>query len=215
MNRTHCKKRPASPPGVFFCACFCESAMAPPIKQLTPRNHRFLDEYLVDLNGTQAAIRAGYKPGEARNRAVRLLRDPSVSAALKRAMAQRAARTRITADRVLKEYARIAFADIREVADWGSEGINVREPAALTDDAAAAIAEISDGKKGGRARLKLHDKKHALDAIARHLGLFERYLRPVGNPEMRLKAADSARAKLRARIEALAAAQRAAAEPKE
>jgi len=186
-----------------------------PLQSLTRRHRRFIDEYLVDLNGKQAAIRVGYRDRYADDSACRLLADPLIARAVKRAMAQRAARTRITADRVLKEYARIAFADIRDVADWGSGGINVREPRALTDDAAAAIAEISDGKKGGRARLRLHDKKHALDAIARHLGLFEHHPRPVGNPEMRLKAAESARAKLRARIEALAAAQRAAAEPKE
>jgi phage terminase small subunit len=83
-----------------------------------------------------------------------------------------AARLGITAERVLQEYARIAFADLRRVADWGPDGLLPKKPEALADDDAAAISEITTVGTGSRHyRLKLYDKKAALDAIARHLGM--------------------------------------------
>jgi Terminase small subunit len=86
---------------------------------------------------------------------------------------QRAARLGITVERVLQEYARIAFADLRRVADWGPDGLILKTPAALSDADAAAIAEITTTGSGSRQyRVKLYDKKSALDAIARHLGMF-------------------------------------------
>jgi phage terminase small subunit len=85
---------------------------------------------------------------------------------------ERAARLGITADRVLQEYARIAFADLRRIADWGPDGLMPRNPEALTDADAAAISEITTVGAGTRHyRIKLYDKKAALDAIARHLGM--------------------------------------------
>jgi len=88
-------------------------------------------------------------------------------------IAERAARSGVTPERVLQEYARIAFADLRRVADWGPDGLVVKTPEALTEADAAAISEISTAGAGSRQyRVKLYDKKAALDAIARHLGMF-------------------------------------------
>ncbi len=70
---------------------------------------------------------------------------------------------------MLQEYARIAFADIRRLVEHRPEGVVLKEPAVLSADDAAAIAEISVA--GGRATVKLHDKRHALAAIERLLGL--------------------------------------------
>jgi phage terminase small subunit len=171
---------------------------------MSPRQRRFIDEYLVDLNGTQAAIRAGYAPKRASNSAWRLLRRPAIAAAVHEAMAARETRTRITADRVLKEYARIAFADMRRVTEWGPEGVKLRPHTAVSEDDAAAIAEIASGSdKGGRGRIKLHDKKGALDAIARHLGLFGG-AGTVADPQARAKAAARAREILDERLDRLA-----------
>jgi phage terminase small subunit len=83
---------------------------------------------------------------------------------------ERAAQLGITPEKVLQEYARIAFADLRRVADWGPDGLVVKPPAELNDGDAATISEIVT--TGGNARVKMHDKKAALDAIARHLGMF-------------------------------------------
>jgi hypothetical protein len=83
----------------------------------------------------------------------------------------RAARLGITVEKVLREYARIAFADLRHIAWWDAEGLHVKEHLSKAD--AAPISEIGTGASGkGPVRVKLYDKKAALDAIARHLGMF-------------------------------------------
>jgi len=88
------------------------------------------------------------------------------------AIAERAARLGITPERVLQEYARIAFADLRRLLEWGPAGVNVKAPESLSEADAAAISEIVAGAGAGKYRVKLYDKKAALDAIARHLGMF-------------------------------------------
>ena len=168
--------------------------------ELQPRHRRFVEEYLVDLNGTQAAQRAGFAEKGARHAAVWLLQQPNIKRELRRRMAERAARTRITADRVLKEYARIAFADIRSYTKWNANSITLRDAKELSEDDAAAIAEVST--TGGKPRLKLHDKKRALESIARHLGLFS--TRHAGDPEARDQEATRAREVLEQKIAELA-----------
>lgn len=90
---------------------------------LTDKQKAFVAEYLVDLNATQAAIRAGYSSKTAARIAVELLNKTQVAAAIQQAQAQREKRTLITADRVLTELARIAFADARAVVEWGKVGL--------------------------------------------------------------------------------------------
>jgi hypothetical protein len=89
-------------------------------------------------------------------------------------IAARAARLGITPERVLEEYARIAFASLRDIASWGPDGLEVKPSGDLTPAEVAAIAEIVAAAGSGRVyRIKLHDKKPVLDAIARHLGMRE------------------------------------------
>jgi phage terminase small subunit len=139
---------------------------------MTPRQQRFVEEYLTDANGHQAALRAGYKPRSARQTVTELLKRPEVAEAIRQGMAARAERTRITADRVLQEIARIAFADIGRLADWGPDGLTLAPKSAISEDDRAAIAELGAGSAG--PRLRLHNKQRALENIARHLGLFGR-----------------------------------------
>ena len=83
----------------------------------------------------------------------------------------RAARLGVTVEKVLREYAHIAFADLRHIVEWDAQTLHVKEKLSKAD--AAAIAEIGTGTAGkGPVRVKLYDKKAALDAIARHLGMF-------------------------------------------
>ena len=82
--------------------------------ELTPKQRAFVREYLIDLNATQAAIRAGYSEKAARSVAAENLTKPNIASAIDAAMKLRAERTDITADRVLKELAKIGFADIRK-----------------------------------------------------------------------------------------------------
>lgn len=142
---------------------------------MTPRQERFVEEYLVDLNATQAAIRAGYSAHSAGGNAYALLKRPEVRAAVERGRACLSRNTKVTAERVLQEYAALAFSDLRDVADWGPDGVVPKAAGALSVDAAKAVAEVSDSRTktgSGSVKVKLHDKKGALDALARHLGLF-------------------------------------------
>lgn len=163
---------------------------------LTDKQEMFVKEYLIDLNATQAAIRAGYSPKTARKIGNENLTKPDIQAAIEKAMAERSKRTQITADRVLQEYARLAFSDItdylkintaervvayKDVED--GEGNVTKEPVLgmvqavelydtdnVEKEKMLAVAAIKQSEFG--IELKLHDKKGALDAIARHLGLF-------------------------------------------
>src|SRR5262245_41685739 len=126
-------------------------------RELNPNQRRFVEEYLVDLNGKRAAIAAGYSAKNAAQIAWQLLHNGRVARAVREAMAARSKRTQITADRVLREYARIAFADIRNFTSAGAAGAtNLKSVAALSDDDAAAVAELTGAGDGERVRVKLH-----------------------------------------------------------
>ena len=143
---------------------------------MTPKQARFVEEYLVDLNATEAAIRAGYSRKTAYAQGSRLLRNAEVAPAVKAAQEERAARTRVNADRVVQELARIAFADIREVISWSASGVVTVKPSAeMTPEQAGALAEVQDvaTANGRTLRVKMHDKIPALTALARHLGMFK------------------------------------------
>lgn len=157
---------------------------------LTDKQRRFVDEYLVDLNATQAAIRAGYSQKTAGQIGEQNLKKLEVAAAVQEAQAARAKRTEITQDMVLRELAKIGFSDIRKIVRWGKTELRVTDAGDddgevteayhglalvgaddIDDDTAAAISEISEGREG--LKVKLHDKKGALVDIGRHLGMFK------------------------------------------
>lgn len=156
--------------------------------KLTAKQARFVDEYLVDLNATQAAIRSGYSARTAEWIGPQLLGKTHVAEAVARRMKDRQRRTEITQDRVLRELAKIGFADIRNAVRWGNTELRVADAAEggepvpyhglalkasdqIDDDTAAAIAEVAQTKEG--VRVKFHDKKGALVDIGRHLGMFK------------------------------------------
>jgi len=152
------------------------------MKKLTAKQQVFVQEYLVDLNATQAAIRAGYSPKSARAYGAENLTKPDIAAALQEAMQKREERTEITQDMVLREYAKLAFLDPRRFYDDDGNLLPVKD---LPDDVAAALASMEvvferDGEDDkGRPqfaavrKIKFSDKKAALDSIARHLGMFK------------------------------------------
>jgi phage terminase small subunit len=149
---------------------------------MTPRQRRFVDEYIIDLNGRQAAIRAGYAVPSAVMRASEFLRHPEIAAAIETAMATRSRRTGITPARVLEEYARIAFADARLLREWGPDGVAVKDGAALSEAASALISAIEAPRSGGGVRIAVHDKNKALATLARILGLEnEAVIMPAGH----------------------------------
>jgi phage terminase small subunit len=155
--------------------------------ELTPKQARFVDEYLVDLNATKAAERAGLKQSHVQG--PRLLGNVRVAAAISKAMEARSKRTQVTADRVLAELAKLGFSDIRKAVLWranvtgmveaedGEQRLAVTNEVQLVDsdklddDTAACIAEVSQNAQGG-LKVKLYDKRAALVDIGRHLGMF-------------------------------------------
>jgi phage terminase small subunit len=139
---------------------------------MNDRHRLFVKEYLADPNAAAAARRAGYTLRNAKAIASRLLQRPDIAAAVAKATEQRTEKKRVTADRVIEELGRMAFADIRNFIDWGPEGVKLRDKAALDSDDAAAIADVEGkGSNGKIGRLKLYDKLAALNALARHLGM--------------------------------------------
>ncbi|HUB97196.1 MAG TPA: terminase small subunit [Stellaceae bacterium] len=139
---------------------------------MTPRRARFVDEYVILLDATAAAARAGFSAKNARRYAAQLLRHPDITAAIEQRTHARERQLVIDADRVVRELMRVAFSDIRRFADWKDGALTLAPRETLAPDDTAAIAQLSTGGAGQGARIRLHDKKRALRALARHVGLF-------------------------------------------
>lgn len=148
---------------------------------LNPRQQRFVAEYLIDLNATQAAIRAGYSAKTAHVNGPRLLGNASVAAAIERGKQKAANKLQITRERVLTELARIAFSDLRRVVEFGPGGVTLREASVLSADDAAAIESVSQTVTlaGGSIKVKLHSKVEALKKLGDHLGLWAQERTPL------------------------------------
>ena len=150
--------------------------------KLTAKQERFVAEYLVDLNATQAAIRAGYSPRTAKQMGTENLAKPVLAAAIQKAMAERGKRTEIEADDVIRELAKIGFANMLDYITIGKDGDPYVDLSKLTREQAAAIGEVTvedftDGRGEGardvrRVKFKLADKRGALVDLGRHFGLF-------------------------------------------
>jgi phage terminase small subunit len=149
---------------------------------LTPKQEMFVAEYLIDLNATQAAKRAGYSEKTAEQYGHQLLKKTLVADAIAEAQAKRAGRTEITQDRVLAELAKLGFYDIRKAVRWGGipevaqDGghiypVEMVPSEDLDDETAAAISEVS--LTAGGVKIKMHDKLAALEKMGKHLGMFQ------------------------------------------
>jgi len=168
---------------------------------MTPKQTLFAAEYLIDLNATQAAIRAGYSEKTAAEVGYENLRKPQIGKAIEEAMAARAEKTGIAAQDVLDELAKCGFTSLADVTDWGTKEVAIGYDADgkklraedigdavvvhyldapfvkpvnrddLPQEVRAAVAEVSLGKDG--FKIKMHDKVGALTQIGRHLGMFK------------------------------------------
>jgi phage terminase small subunit len=151
---------------------------------LSDKQSAFVREYLVDLNATRAAIRAGYSEATAKQQGSRLLTNADVQAAVQEALESRADRTGITQDRIVAELAAIAFADLTDFATWSEDSVSLIESADLDPDKVKALKEIvattttfeteNGTSQTIRMNVKQHDKLKALELLGRHLGMFKR-----------------------------------------
>ncbi len=140
------------------------------------KRERFCQEYLVDLNATQAAIRAGYGEAGAATQGWRLLRDVEETAdRISELKAETVEKLELKRDRVIEELLRVAFANIADLIHWDSEGVHILPSKRLPRQVTAAVQEITftKGKYQQRVSVKLGSKLDALDKLARHLGLLE------------------------------------------
>lgn len=151
---------------------------------MTKKQKRFVEEYLIDLNATQAAIRAGYSPDTAGSIGAENLKKPEIKSRIDKAMAERSRRTGINQDRVLQELARIGFAKITDVVD--PETAQIKPDASDDDLACIQSIKIKPNEFGTEREVKLYDKKSALVDLGKHLGLFKDKLELNGDMDLHI-----------------------------
>lgn len=159
---------------------------------MTKKQKRFVEEYLIDLNATQAAIRAGYSPKAAYSIGSENLRKPEIRACIEKAMAERSKRTGINQDRIIIELAKIGLLNPKNLINF--DEATVKEEA--TEEDLAAISSIrvkrfptKDGE-GVEREVKMYDKTKALELLGRHFGMFKDKVEVSGLEEEKKKLDD-------------------------
>jgi phage terminase small subunit len=147
---------------------------------LTAKQERFCEEYLIDLNASQAAIRAGYSPKTAGQIGEQNLKKLEIQTRITELKQGRSERTNIQAEIVLSELAKIGFSNIQ---DYIEEGNSIKDLSQIPREMAASVKSIkqvvTEWGSGDHAGTKtsvtfeLYDKLGALEKIGRHLGIFE------------------------------------------
>ena len=139
--------------------------------KLTLKQETFCQKFVELMNGTKAALEAGYSPDSAYSIACENLKKPEIKAAIEKAMAERSARCGINADRVLMELAKIGFVNIRDVVNL--ETGEILPDAKEEDLACVQFIKVKPTELGAEHEVKMYDKKAALVDLGRHLGLFK------------------------------------------
>lgn len=141
---------------------------------MTKKQKIFVEEYLIDLNATQAAIRAGYSTETAGSIGAENLKKPEISRAIAKAMAERSKRMGISQDRVLRELAKIGFSNIEDVVDIDTA--KIKEGAKKDDLSCIQSVKVKPNEFGTEREIKMYDKRAALVDIGKHLGMFQNNL---------------------------------------
>lgn len=137
---------------------------------LTPKQKRFVAEYLVDLNATAASIRAGYSKKTANRIGSENLSKPDIQAAIQKRQEELQSKLEITQERVITELAKVAFANGTMYAKVSGGIVVLTETDRLTEDQRAAVSGIKEGKFG--IEVSTYDKVKALELLGKHLGVF-------------------------------------------
>jgi phage terminase small subunit len=141
------------------------------MNRLTPKQAKFVEEFLVDFNGTKAAIRAGYSPKTARFQASRMLANVDIQESFLQRCQELQEANDLTPEKVIAELEKIAFARMDTYTNWGPDGVQLVASDNLPDGAAAAVSEVSEvtTDKGHNIRFKLHDKAASLDKLLKYM----------------------------------------------
>ncbi len=155
--------------------------------KLTEKQKKFCEEYLIDLNATKAAVRAGYSKKTANTIAAQNLAKLSVQKYISELQREQSERTRITADQVLEELAAIAFSDrtelARVVSRQGETAVELTETKDLPDTVKKAVSGVKQGRNG--VEVSSYDKLRALELLGKHLGMFiDRPAAPASEDEL-------------------------------
>lgn len=157
--------------------------------KLTPKQQRFINEYLIDLNATQAAIRAGYSEKTANVIGAQNLLKASIQAEIDKRRGKIQSKLEISQERIIQELASIAFAngaDFAEVIELGGlHTVEFKATKELPPEKRAAIASIKSGTSG--MEVKTYDKLRAMELLGKYLG----YLNPAGDTAKATSLADA------------------------
>ena len=140
------------------------------LNELTDKQKAFVNEYLIDLNATQAAIRAGYSAKNAGKIGPELIGKTRIANEIQKAMAKREKRTEITQDRVLKELATIGFFQITDFMKVDKGQLVIKDTSDVELENIPAISGIKATQFG--LDVRFHDKVKALELIGEHLGMW-------------------------------------------
>ena len=142
--------------------------------KLTEKQRRFVDEYLIDLNATQAAIRAGYSVKTAKDIGCQNLAKLNIQQEISEKMAERSKRTGVNQDRIVLELAKIAFVNAADVID--SDDATIKAGATADDTAAIQSVKVkvipTKEGEGVEREIRLNDKLKALELLGKHLGMW-------------------------------------------
>lgn len=142
--------------------------------KLTPKQKLFCKYYLISLNATDAAIKAGYSKKTANRIGTENLSKPVIREYLESQMKRREEKLDITADKVINEIAKLAFANTTDILEITDHGVVIKDLTKLDTSCISSAEEVFD-KEGMRlgVKIKLHDKTKNLELLGRHLGLFK------------------------------------------
>lgn len=144
-------------------------------QKLTPKQAQFVKEYLVDLNQTAAAIRAGYSERTANEMAVALMKKPHIQEAIQQAMKERGKRVEMTADDVLRHIMEAAFLDIRDFVEWDASGNVYYKGASEVDGrfikSLKSVTKFVSGGEIKEVEFELVNKEKMLELLFKHFGL--------------------------------------------
>ncbi len=144
------------------------------LAELPKKQQRFVQQYLLDPNGKQAAIRAKYSERSAEVQASQLLRNPKVFAVVEAGQKRLAELVKVQQYEIVRELRKIAFSNMGAYLSWGPDGVKLTDSEELTPEQAACVAEVSEQitESSGHVKFKLHNKIDALNSLAKHLGMF-------------------------------------------
>lgn len=144
---------------------------------LTEKEKKFIEEYLMDFNGTRAVVASGYTENRkvAAVQAHQLLRKPNIQRAIAAHFSRRKKKFEKEEDRILEELRAIAYAQITDTCKWTKRGIKLIPSRKLKKKHVKAIAEISEVStdKTTTLRVRKHDKLKAIELLGKHFGMWE------------------------------------------